>query len=264
MQLMLLVLLLVVVVGASAVNPSNVVDYELMSIPGGGNWIVILLDNPATAIQSISWCKMLLSNDQSPPDLNACQSPSSITLGGVLYPSSDGVLRVRRPYNQRNKLIINPRHVSWDANHQMEIVIELAVSGGPQERVSLMRQVARLNAPSKRPLQTTVQSIPHQKPPAEAPPTESTAEKPTTYHWMGVVVIFSVGLPCIAVVAMFLYGGKTWTELAHAARRRISYGVPYYFQRNGETNEIDPEQRVNENKSILESLGTDASFDRVY
>lgn len=265
--MLLLLLVALVVGGAYAINPNGVVDYELATIAGGGNWIVILLDNPATAIQSISWCKMLLSNDQSPPDLNACQSPSSLTLGGVLYPSADGVLRVRRPYNQRNKLIINPRHVSWDANHQLEIVIELADGGGSLERVGVAaRQVVRLNAPSKQPPTTTtatLQSIPHQNPPAETPPTEAAAST-TSYHWTGVIVIFSIGLPCIALVSLFLYGGKTWAELAQRARRRVSYGAAYYFQRNVDTVDIDPEQRVNENKNILESLGIDASFDRVY
>jgi hypothetical protein len=269
--LVVLVLLLCAVLTADALQ-ERVIDYVPVPLLGGGRWIVIMLNDATDVIESVTWCKMLLSNAESPPDLNMCQSPPNITLTGTLYPSPDGALLVRRPKDQRDRLIISPRHVSWESDHQMEIIVQLATdpqlrNGGSSRKVIRFNAIVPLSQPSSSSssslavqpheavVYTAVEDVPFTTAEAnvvvasdaKGHDQEQTHSK-SPHHWIGVLVIFGVGLPIIAIVALMLHGGRSWRELA--MRRARSIGRAYLFSNDNAAAAVVEDEEAGQNRAL--------------
>ncbi len=247
-----------------------------------GHWLIVKLADGAEVISTIRWCKMNIANADNPPDIAGCTADPQLLTIGVLYPSIDGVMRVRRPADERDTLIIDPVHVQWDDSHQIDIVVESETTMGvPQQRAVLMRQVVRFNVPGMpknhlivMPSHAVSSAIVHQSPSPPPPPlttrplvvveTTATPHVHAPHHWVGVLVVFVTGMSAIGIVGAILYSGlspREWVVLVRNRLRRrgsTTANVSSYRFNIDDDVEASPGMTLSDN-DLLARLGTGAN-----
>lgn len=164
------------------------VDEPVPEYVTAGRWIIIELVDVDEIVTSVTWAHV-----------NATGDPN------VLYPSADGIMRVRRPRDNRRLVLINPVHVSLDSGVPFTIVIEGTISSSP----NVQKQVVQFNMGNE------AAATPEQKIVAvESRPSTTlkivTATPVSTQHehahhpWVGVLVVILVGMGCVGVAAILL------------------------------------------------------------
>ncbi len=240
---MMIALLLVALVVATTTATTDVhtfvygVDEPVPSYVTAGRWIIIALVNVDEVISSVRWCNNV--NDTCAPET-------------TLYPSDDGVVRVRRPRNDRRLLLISPALVSLDAGAPLTIIIEGTVSSLPnvQQQVVLFnvngggeetapaQKIAIETAPLPPPA-APVAPVKHIAPAAPVAPTPPPHHEQQHHPWYGVLVIFLVGMACIGLAALLLVYGKSPREWAAAFRRRRRNVGAYVFGDSAPLSDVD-------------------------